>query len=169
MHDRARIGIASAAVLLLAAACSGSSSTPTPAPVATAAPTPAPTVAAPGASVGIALPSGFPAGSFGIPNMHEAPDLEAQLPDNVNGTALQKLSFSGSGMAALGGSNTQEFDQVLSSLGKSPADFTAAVATDMGGGKLDVTAVRIAGVDSNALYQAFAADVKKTTPNCAVG
>ena len=157
MHPRFRVGAAAAAVLLLVAACGSSASTPTPAP--TPAPTPPPA-----ASSAAALPSGLPAGSFGLPDMHQAPDLEAEIPGDVNGVTLTKLSFNGAGMASLGGSS-EEFMAVLGTLGKTPADFTAAVATDMGGGSLDVSAIRIAGVDANALYQAFAADVKTNTPN----
>ena len=153
MHPRFRVGAAAAAVLLLVAACGSSASTPTPAPTPAPTPTPAASSAA-----------ALPAGSFGLPDMHQAPDLEAEIPGDVNGVTLTKLSFNGAGMASLGGSS-EEFMAVLGTLGKTPADFTAAVATDMGTSSLDVSAIRIAGVDANALYQAFAADVKKNTPN----
>lgn len=118
----------------------------------------APASTEPGASSEASAPadSGIP--SFALPSFHEAPDLEAALPDKVGDQALQKLSFSGTGTFASGGSDSQDFVDLLTALGKSPSDFSLAVA---GGDNVSIGVFRVAGVDGNLLLNAFVQAAQK--------
>jgi|tagenome__1003787_1003787.scaffolds.fasta_scaffold20892028_2 hypothetical protein len=165
--------LATTSLLAFAAVACGSSTAPSgsTAPASVAASAPASVEASPAAASPSAVESAgtsaaasapasagtSPAGSANIPSFHEAPDLEAALPDQVAGTALQKLSFNGAGALA-GGTDSQDFQQLLTTLGKSPADFSLAVA---GGANVSVGVFRVAGIDGNVLLNAFIEAAKK--------
>lgn len=154
--------LAAGSLLVAAVAACGAGAAPSgsTAPVSAAA-SAEPSVAASASAAGspsAAASAGAsqPTGSIGLPSIHEAPDLEAALPDQLGGEALQKLSFKGSGSLAAG--NGQDFLDLLGALGKSPDDFTLAVAGGQGG---SVGAFRVAGTDGNALLSAFIDAAKK--------
>jgi hypothetical protein len=156
-----RLTVLAAGSLLAVAACGSavapSGSTP---PVSAAASSEPSDAASPSAvaspSTAASAGTSQPAGSIGLPSIHEAPDLEAALPDQLGGEALQKLSFKGSGSLAAG--SGQDFLDLLGALGKSPDDFSLAVAGGQGG---SVGAFRVAGTDGNVLLSAFIDAAKK--------
>jgi hypothetical protein len=169
---RRLIALATAPLLALSIAACGSSAAPSGStPVTSSAPSNAapssdasaaasPSAAATASEVASAPASAgasAPGGSLGIPSFHEAPDLEAALPDQVGGVALQKLSFKGSGSLA-GGTDSQDFQNLLGAIGKSPDDFSLAVAA---GQNVSVGVFRVAGTDGNVLLTAFIEAAKK--------
>ena len=134
-----RAGIAAAAVLV--AACGTSTATGTPGAAATqAAPTEVPATQAP-------LPSVGPGFSVTLPSEDKA--LEDQLPDEVAGVQLNKSSLAG---ASLAGTPDSNVSKVLSQLGKTPADISAAFGAST---VVSVGAYRLKGVDASILLAAF--------------
>jgi hypothetical protein len=117
----------------------------------------------------IPLPSGsFEIPSFDIPSFSfpsEDKDLEARLPNEINGVTMVKYSFKGASFLQSGADNQQDLVDFLSSLGKSPDDLSVAFAGD-GAGQLDLQlgAFRVAGADQNALLAAFIGATQKESP-----
>jgi hypothetical protein len=166
--------LATTSVLAFATVACGSSTAPSgstaPASVAASAPasveaspsavvSPSPATSA-GASAAASAPASAgasPGGSLNVPSFHEAPDLEAALPDQVGGQTLQKLSVSGSGALAVG-AQSQEFQQLLGGLGKSPSDLTLGVGAGAG---FTIGVFRIAGVNADVLLNAFIESARK--------
>src|SRR3990170_4688710 len=101
-----------ATLLMLAlAACTSLNATPTPTP--TLAPTPAPSAAA------------TPTSTSPIDaSRHADPDLEALLPDSLNGVHLTRESQLGTDLTR----QSDAFDTFLAGLGRTPADFSLASA-----------------------------------------
>ncbi len=156
---RLLLPIVASVVALVAAAC-GASSSPSPSsaaslPVASSA-APAASSAAPstGASASAAESPAQSSGtssvpSVALPSFHEAPDLEAQLPDQVGTETLQKLSFSGASVLNNpAGQTAPQIQQALGALGKSVNDVSIAIA---GSSSVQIGAYRVAGVDGNTL------------------
>lgn len=187
-----RLGFTVASTALLAAACgsaattaaptagvgqpAGSSPAPTIALPLLALPTIAvptiavPTIAPPSIVIpSFAIPSlTLPSGSFAIPSFafpSEDKDLESRLPSQLNGIALTRYSFTGATFLRSGSANSQDLIDLLSSLGKTPADLSVAFASDTTG-TLDVQmgAFRVAGADPNLLLAGFIAAARKSTP-----
>jgi hypothetical protein len=176
---RRLVAVATAPLLALSIAACGSSTAPSGStPLASSAPSSAgasveasaaespsaPASPSAAASPAVSAGASAPAGSLGIPSFHEAPDLEAVLPDQVGGTALQKLSFKGSGSLA-GGTDSQDFQNLLGAIGKSPDDFSLAIA---GGQNVSVGVFRVSGTDANVLLTAFIEAAKKGDPTTQV-
>ena len=142
------------AALLLVAACGGSASqAPTTVPGATAAPGATATPAGPSQEpTETAQPTEGAEASF-VPGA--AGDLEANLPDEVNGVKFTKTSFDGNSFPAGVPIGDTEMEQLLKDSGKSlqdvrvaiatPADASAATAGNM------VMALQIKGADSARL------------------
>jgi hypothetical protein len=129
--------VAAGAMALAACGSSAPSTGPTTPPLATVAP---PTQAAPA--------TGAPGFSFTLPSVDK--ELEAVLPDQIGGVAVQKASMTGEAMLGVPGS--EEFQQVLAALNKTPADVTGA----FGGTTRAITiAVRIKGLDAGTFFNAF--------------
>jgi len=107
--------------------------------------------AAPGAS---AASGGSPAPSNTA--THVAPDLEALLPAQIDGTALVKASATGDTMFNPEDPTSQNWIAFLASHGKKPSDFRFAQAQDPSG-TLDifVAVFQVAGLDPALLQQAF--------------
>jgi hypothetical protein len=181
MNRRAsRPGIVVAALAMIVAACSGSSATAAPSSppssppaVTSAGPVSAPPVSTVVPSFAIpsfVLPSG---GSFAIPSFtlpSEDKDLEARLPNSLNGVTLTKVSFRGD--TILGGpasSSTADIRAILAGLGKTPSDFSEAVASDPTGAlKVTLGAIRVTGADGGAMLNAFLTASKNTSPDLQV-
>ena len=145
---RALAGLAG--VALLVAACGGS----TPSGAASVAPTAAPTAAAtqgPGATN--ANPT-FPTAS-----LHGDVDLEALFPDEIAGKPLQVLSMTGEQMVADG--DAAEMGQMLTLLGKTPADLSAAFG---GVTEVGIVAFQVDGAPGNQIFEAL-----KSASETAVG
>ncbi len=135
-------GLAIAAAIAGAvAACGGVASTTPPATTAPASAGPAATL--PGASFG-------PGFSFELPSVDK--ELEGFLPDEIGGEAFTKSSVGGE--AFLQGTGEEEFQQVLTALGKTPADLTAALA---GNSKAFLIAFRVKGVPAGQFLDSFVA------------
>lgn len=136
-------GLAAALVALVAlvAACGGAASSGAP---ATSAPVATQGAAATQAPAG----SGGPGFSFDLPSEDE--ELEKILPDEVGGEPVQKASMSGASIFQGGG--TEDMQAMITKLGKSPDDLSAAFG---GNSKASIVAFRVKGADANAIYQAF--------------
>ena len=136
-------GMLTAAVALVAAcgspASSGAPATGAPATVAPATQAPA--------TQGAVWSAG-PGFSFQLPSEDKA--LEDVLPDEVGGEPVQKASMSGASIFQGGG--TEDMQAMITKLGKSPDDLSAAFG---GNSKASIIAFRVKGADANAIYQAF--------------
>jgi hypothetical protein len=144
-----------------AAAATEAPATAAPATAAPTAPaaTEAPATAAP--TAGGAQPS-FVAGAAG--------DLEALLPDEINGNKLMKTSFDGASLGASGvGIDTGALGPLLKKYGKSVSDVRMALATTAAEGGAPaamVVALQIKGVPAAELMTLTGSttqNLKKTT------
>ena len=135
-------------VLAVAAACGGS-----PAATASVSPTrstvPTPTQASPTAT-SLEAPAS-PSQALVIP--HEDPELEALLPDEVDGIALTKLSVGP--VSSIGVSGAQRIKDAAKAIGDGSGEFGLAYAGDPGG-TFNLFALQIPGADSSALLTQFA-------------
>jgi hypothetical protein len=136
-----------AAFVVFVAACGGPTASGTPGTGAPAATDAAAATVAPPASEAPAG-SGLPGFSFQLPSQDK--DLEDVIPDEIGGEAVQKASMSGESIFQGGG--TEDMQSMLTKLGKSPADMSAAFA---GNSKASLVAFRVKGADANAIYDAF--------------
>jgi hypothetical protein len=148
MHRSTRPGTRSTTATALLAigslvlgACQAAASPAASAAVVTPEPTIAPTIAAEPTLV--------------LPSFNADVDLEALLPDELGGLPTQKFSFAGADFLSNGGPETEDFQKVLTALGKSPADLSVAIAGSTIG--QTVGAYRIRGVDAAGLLPAFIA------------
>lgn len=142
------------ALAVLAAACStaapgttSTASTAAPATPGTGTPAAGTSAVATPAGTGPVMPTLDPA------VFHAFPDLEAQLPNEVAGVPLQKLSFGAFG----GGSVDPLFAAVLAQVGKTVDDVQSAVAgpvDSMQDRELTIIAFRIVGIQGAQLLQA---------------
>jgi hypothetical protein len=185
-HRRLAAGVIITAIAIAAAACGSSAtqaptSAPTPAAVTPAPETPAPATPAPvatsapeettapeetaGAGESLALPS-LDLGSF---LQHQNPDLEAKLPDTLNGATLVKASYKGlSSIAGSGGSDP--FAGALGSLGANAENLTFAVAFDMtGGSEAGYLAYQIPGMDAKGFLDLMTSAVGQGDPTTKIG
>lgn len=148
-------------LVFLLAGCGGAAS-PSPASQGASAPSQgAPSVAAPSIAASVtpsqAAPSTEPSlaiPSFSLPS--EAKDLEALLPGKMCGATSTKASQSGQSFAG-----NEDFNKVLSSLGKSPSDVSYAIAIGADSGCV-AGIFRIQGTDTGALQGAFAASAQQS-------
>ncbi len=126
------------------AACGGTA--------ATGAPSSGPATEAPVTEVPSAEPlgsSGLPGFSFALPSFTADTELEALFPKEIAGKTLQVISMSGSDFMGTGGA---EIAPVLTQLGKTPSDLSAAF-----GGTADITiiAFKIKGVPADQFLAAY--------------
>lgn len=149
-----------AAMVLVLAGCGGGPANPpsnavggSPAAAASAT-TAAVSISAPSGGASAAVSSEGPS-SPAVTSSHADPALEALLPAEVAGTAIQRSSASLAALLASGGDRTA-VDAFLQGIGKSESDGTYAAAFDptntMTGG---IFAFRIAGVDAGVLLPAI--------------
>ncbi len=157
-------------VAILGACTSGAAPTQTPlipaaqtppGPSAPAAPTP-PAPAAPSSTAEPVVPTAAPGtpgpvpsfavGSFDPNILHAFPELEAQIPDEVAGIALEKFS-----VAAVSGSGETDavFDAALAQLGKTPNDLQFAGGSPASDSDRDlgIQVFRVVGVPGDRLMQ----------------
>lgn len=134
-----------ALLIMILAACSSGGSSTTASPTAAASSAEA-SESADSSESEAAMPS------IDLPN--SAPELEALIPDEVGGVALQKFSMAGPEFMAQGEDN-QEFVDFLDRLGAEPDDVSVAFgfgfdATGDSGGA-GVFAFKVAGADTDQL------------------
>jgi hypothetical protein len=130
-------------------------------------------VASPNASAGTVSPSPTvrpsstspTSGGPGIPSLGADQDLERRLPDLVGSEILRKASFSGVQYFANAGTAANDFRDVLATVGKSPADFTIALAVS---NNVKIGAFRVKGVDSAVLLPAYVQAGLHNTPGSTV-
>jgi hypothetical protein len=84
---------------------------------------------------------------------HDAPDLEALLPDRVGEVALTKRSQTGVAMGLTAA------DPILAPFGKQPSDFSTATAEPSRPPLLSVGVLRLSGVPAEDLVEAILAQV----------
>lgn len=144
---------------LVVGACGGAS-TPTASPAAPATEA-ASSVEPASPAPSTAAASTEPAGSGPQVSLQPgaATDLEAMLPDDVNGTTLRKGSFDGSSLAASGVPlDTGGLAPILKATGKTVADVRMAIgspADQASLGKLTIVALQIRGVPAESLLPLF--------------
>jgi hypothetical protein len=114
-----------------------------------------------GADGAMAPPSATPtppaaSGSAG-PNLSEAPELEALLPDTIAGEETQKLSMKGDTLLA-GGVVDTSFTDFLGRLGAEPSDVAVAFATAVNADS-QAFAYQVAGTPPDALLREFQGSV----------
>ena len=146
---------------LALAACSSAAS-PSPAAVTSPSPSPATTSASPSPAAASAS-----AGLLPSLSLHGDAALEAMLPDQIGGTTLQKFSFQGAGAFSSGASGSQELQDALGQIGKSPNDVSFAVAASTDSG-LTIGAFRVNGADANNVVSAFIQAGQKANPGTTV-
>jgi len=100
--------------------------------------------------------------------LHEAPELEALLPTVAAGTPLQTQSWTGDTLLGDGGPWSASITSYLSSVGKAPADMSAAQALDPTE-TIDhsVGVFRVAGIPVGDLRDAFVKAWKIDYPDLA--
>ena len=137
-----------ALVVALLAACGGSSPVP-----------PAGASAAPSVSIGSAgttqpstglLPSGAPSG-LALP--HDDPDLEARLPDEVDGVELLKLSVGP--VSSAGNLGAEPVRALAREIGDGSGNFGLAFANDAANPQWNIFALRIPGADAAELLEQY--------------
>jgi hypothetical protein len=156
-------------VMAVVAAC-GSTASPSPSAAVAASSPPASSAASVEASPSASAPaSGSPSASVALPSgLNADTDLEKQLPDELAGAKLTKLSMKGSDFLTAGGAaNTKPFTDLLSALGKSTNDFSVAVASSATSG-ITVVAFRIAGADVSKAVPLFLTAATTNTANASV-
>jgi hypothetical protein len=123
----------------------------------------------PGASQ--ASPGGSaPSGGLPIPGLNADPALEAQLPTQVRGTTLQKLSFRGSDFLSFAGGEDNDLKNMFERLGTSPANMSVALAidtTDQLGAQ--TFAFKLAGTDANRLLQELVSSARAENKDVVIG
>jgi hypothetical protein len=150
------------AMLGLALAACSSAASPSPAAVTSPSPSPATTSASPSPAAASAS-----AGLLPSLSLHGDAALEAMLPDQIGGTTLQKFSFQGAGAFSSGASGSQELQDALGQIGKSPNDVSFAVAASTDSG-LTIGAFRVNGADANNVVSAFIQAGQKANPGTTV-
>jgi hypothetical protein len=100
---------------------------------------------------------------------HDVPDLEAYLPNQINGSALDVESWTGDHVFTDGDDWSTTLTTYLTGISKTPVDLQYAYASDPSGTvAMNLGAYRVAGVtDTTGLHdalvktwQAFASDIK---------
>jgi hypothetical protein len=149
----------SAAIILVLTGC-GSSASNSPSNAAGASPAAASSASAAFSSSEPSAVATAPSSSAGpsrpaVTSSHADPALEAQLPNEISGTAMQRSSATLAALLASGGDRTA-IDAFLKGLGKSESDGTYAAAFDptntIGGG---IFAFKIAGGNADVLLPAI--------------
>jgi hypothetical protein len=150
--------VVSAALAVAVVACGGGASPSVNDGPVGSAPGPAASTAAgtPASSEGAGAPSVTSVPSLTpITTQHADPALEALLPAEVDGIAMQRSSYKLSEMLDAGGDRAT-IDAFLTSIGKSEADGSSATAADptnkMGGG---ILALKVNGADPAVLLPAI--------------
>jgi hypothetical protein len=136
----------------------------------TGAPAATPTTAAPSAPASETPGSETPGGSEGapsfsldLPSFNADRDLEARLPNEIDGVTLTKLSFNGSEFLEDADDNP-EFRAMIGALGRTPTDFSMAFAGgEVDGENVQLGAMRVGGVDGQRVLDAFVAASQAST------
>jgi hypothetical protein len=130
--------IASLVALAVAVAgCGGAGQTPSPTPNPNGG--------------GLDLGS-FDLGSFALPSFTTDAALEAMIPDQLGGQALDKLSFTGDAFMGSGQEGSAQVQALLGSMGKTPGDLSVAFG---GNSLVTVIAYQIKGVPASSFMSTF--------------
>ena len=127
-------------------------------------PTSTPRAVSPSSSPRTSSPSPTPGGAAN-PSVGADQDLERRLPDQVGTETLRKQSLDGTAYFAGAGTGANDFRDVLTAVGKSPEDFTIALAVSV---NVRVGAFRVKGVDSAVLLPAYVQAGIHNTPGSSV-
>jgi hypothetical protein len=105
------------------------------------------------------------------PCNHCATDLEALLPTQIGATKLSAVSLNGPGFMATGNiANRTALTQMLTSLGKTPADLSVAQAEDPSGVLVFKEGIfRVTGSAPGALLAAWLAAQQAVQPSLVAG
>ena len=115
------------------------------------------------------LDPGAGASDSPIPDLHEAPALEGLLPTTVAGTTMATQSWTGDTLLSDEGTWSQSIATFLTSVGKKPADLTAAQAVDPADSiDQSVGVFQLEGVAVTKLRDALVAAFKGDYPDLAV-
>jgi hypothetical protein len=152
-------------LVLVVAACGGGA---TPSPSAVDSGSTAPSVAvtpgtspsAPGSIDAGASPSLVAPSGLALP--HEDPDLEARLPDEVDGVKLFKLSVGP--VASVGNLGAEPIRALAKEIGDGSGNFGLAFANDPTTGTYNLFALRIPGAESKTLLERYTALTVADTP-----
>jgi hypothetical protein len=157
-----------ALAILFVAGCA--SSAPTTSVGSPAAVTTPPASSAPGATQPTAGPTANASGGLPIPGFNADPALEAQLPSDVRGRSLAKISVRGADLPSFGGGQADAFREMFSRLGTSPQNMTVAMALDMTGSLgAQAIAFRLVGTDATRLIGEFTNAAKSGNSNAVIG
>jgi hypothetical protein len=97
---------------------------------------------------------------------HDAVDLEALLPAEVNGTSLTRQSWTGDSVLGDGSGWSTSLTTFLTTAGKRPADLEVSQALDdVGSLDLSAGAFRASGIEGPALRDAILAAFKADYPD----
>jgi hypothetical protein len=139
------------AVLLIAACTTAPATSPSGTAAGTAASPGGTAASSPAAS---ATGAASPGGSLAFPSFNADPSLEAQLPNQINGKTIQKISFRGQDFLQAGGATDPELAQLFQRLGTSAENLSVAIGFDASGSMdAGVLAIRVAGTDANRVIQ----------------
>lgn len=89
--------------------------------------------------------------SFQMPSFTVDLELEALLPNEIGGEAVDKGSMSGGDLIG-DGTGTENIQAILTQFRKTPADMSVAFGDAAG---VNFLVYRVRGIDANALFQAF--------------
>jgi hypothetical protein len=104
-----------------------------------------------------------------VDDSHDAPDLEALLPTAIGDTALSLQSWTGDSLLTAGDPWSDSVTAFLTSVGKTPADLSAAQAFDATESTdHSVGVFRLDGVATKALRDAMIAAWKESYPDLKV-
>jgi len=131
---------------------------------------PAAVTTPPATSGATASSGGSASGGLPIPGLNADPALEAQLPSQVRGRTLQKLSFRGSDFLSFAGGADNDLKNMFERLGTSPQNMTVALALDASDQLgAETFAFKLAGTDANRLLQELVNSARAENKDVVVG
>jgi hypothetical protein len=143
------IAVAAIVVTACSASTAPSASTAVVAPASSAPPSSAAPSGSPSTSPSASASASLAIPSFVLPSTDKA--LEALIPDEMCGQKTTKLSMSGEAFQEA----DPEFVQLLSLLGKTPADVTMAAGGIQSGSKCSAGIMRVKGANPDQFKQVF--------------
>jgi hypothetical protein len=142
------------ALAVIVSACGQSTS---PSPAASAPPSPGASASEPGVAPS---PSASTSGSAaatvapsGLALPHEDPELEAELPDEVDGVTLFKLSVGP--IASAGNTGAEAIRDLADEIGDGSGNFGLAFANDPSSGAYNLFALRVPGASTDELLEQY--------------
>jgi hypothetical protein len=117
-----------------------------------------------------AAPTATVSGGLPVPGLNADPALEAQLPGDVRGRSLTKVSVKGSSLPNVGSGQADAFNEMLRRLGTSAENLTVALALDLTGALgAQAFAFRLAGTDAARLINELRQAATASNQNVVIG